>query len=210
MARISPWIIALNYVVIFGLWQIFVVPFCLAVCRARGFVSHPEHRVLPETSWNLFAQDMRRRLRIWKVVWAVAILIAGVMGVLIAAKEKVSVAAAVILAPQAICTFVLLWLWAGAACMILAGPLKRPWVVVVLSNILGTFIAIGLVLLIQVALPKLGMPKYFIEYNYHAASGLGMAINFVVYYIVLLAAAAFYWTLRRAKAKGDRWFRFEQ
>ncbi len=199
--------ILLNYAVFLGLWQIFVVPFCLAVCRAREFVSHPEHRVLPETSWNLFTQNMRRQLRIWKIVWIICLAAFAILGFFLAHRDGLPVALALFLGTLAPAMFMILWFWAAAGCMVLAGPIERPWAMILLANVFSIIATVALVLIIQAGLPALGVPKAYVEYR---TSNQNQIISIGMFYVLLIAAAGLYWSVRRAKGKGDAWFRFPQ
>ncbi len=195
-------------VVIFGSWQAFVVPFCIAVCGARKATAHPEQPLPPGESWNFFAAQVRQRLKIWKGVWAIALAMAAAMGFYLGCKYKfptVLILVCCILDPA---IFLIMWLWAAVACLIFSGPVKRLWCVIALASAFSIFATVGLGLVVVMGLPALGLPRDLVEYQYRDATNETHFIALGLFYVLLITWALFHWVVRRAKAKGDEWFRF--
>ncbi len=192
--------------------SVFPLPF--AVVHARGRASDPMERTLPASAWERFMVHLRRRLRIWAVLWPLLVL-SGIAGYYLVRQSSGHTPLGMMLwfTTMMAAIFMSIPLTAFGFTLILSEYTRNVWILLILALVLsvGGLLA---VLFAAESLPRLGFPGSWFIGSIEYASPNGAArivaqIQYAPYYYLVLAALFAFWSFRRARRRGDRWFRFQ-
>lgn len=213
--------IVLILIMVFGVAG-FARPLCRALGDALAFVRDPSHRVLPVDPWEMFTGQLGRRLRWWVWVWGAAALglsvLIGFLPHLFSSDRKF------IYLFFLFCTMLSVVLGIGLLIFIVAfdsAPRMSVGAATILSALTGTAGYLGMYILWAMAGEWLiragGFPQWIVKWTYRevssspAGGGAAFVQSFTLhhFYMLGLLALGAWWTWRRAKKSGEKWFRFE-